>query len=107
MSAPLAAEKVAWRAAFDKLDIAEIGPGAPMETRDRVAAATLHLSVAVQAGTAGRYRSPVPLDYGDPMRRRLQLRAVRVFSASGREMMERRHDDDIAIGAEFRDLAGR
>ncbi|NNH63278.1 hypothetical protein [Rhizobium laguerreae] len=50
------------------------------------------------ANTAGQYRWPVPLDYGDPMRRRLQLRAVRVFSASGREMMERRHDDDIAIG---------
>ncbi|API53656.1 hypothetical protein BMW22_20390 [Rhizobium leguminosarum] len=78
-----------------------------METRDRVAEATLHLSVAVQAGTAGRYRWPVALDYGDPMRRRLQLRAMRVFSASDREMMERRHDDDIAIGAEFRDLAGR
>ncbi|ANP88018.1 hypothetical protein BA011_21340 [Rhizobium leguminosarum] len=30
---------------------------APMETRDRVAEATLHLSVAVQAGTAGQYRS--------------------------------------------------
>ncbi|AHF86845.1 hypothetical protein RLEG3_34065 [Rhizobium leguminosarum bv. trifolii WSM1689] len=28
MSAPLAAAKVAWRAAFDKLDIAEIGPSA-------------------------------------------------------------------------------
>ncbi|OAV55783.1 hypothetical protein A6U98_32675 [Rhizobium sp. WYCCWR10014] len=27
-----------------------------METRDRVAGATLHLSVAVQAGTAGQYR---------------------------------------------------
>ncbi|MBY5793114.1 hypothetical protein [Rhizobium leguminosarum] len=33
-----------------------------METRDRVAEATLHLSVAVQAGTAGWYRWPVPLD---------------------------------------------
>ncbi|MFL5014040.1 hypothetical protein [Rhizobium sp.] len=71
---------------------------APMETQDRVAGATFHLSVAEQARTAGQYRWPVPLDYGDPMRRRLQLRAVRVFSALGREMMERRHDDDIAIG---------
>jgi hypothetical protein len=54
---------------------------AAMETRDRVAEATFHLSVAVQADTAGQYRWPIPLDRGDPMRRRLQLRAARVFSA--------------------------
>jgi hypothetical protein len=60
MSAPLAAAKVAWRAAFDKLDIAEIGPGAdgnPGPCRR----GNLSPSVAVQAGTAGRYRWPVLL----------------------------------------------